>query len=541
MRTSSHPYPGIVLVMAAVLSLAASPATAEMGNNGGGALYVHFDPDIHYTANDLPPSVYFGQFQDACPELGEGEDCEDYRILYDCHYGQDLDPDLPDDPVVSIGGVMWVCVVLPDTTCAEIAAVEFGLGDITGEITFVDYGTYHYAGGTAIATPIGDWPSPGSGIRIEFDPPLTSHVAPLLYITGVPTPNALTPLGPYPQGPLNSGIFFYDSENHQTEAITDPDCEYATAAWFLDDMGCNPSLGDVPLTWVCCILGECFIMHEQQCLDAGGDWQPELYSCDPNPCPAAAACCFEDGSCIVMIEDDCLEADGEWLAQWDSCDPNPCPQPERACCFEDGSCEIMTEEDCLGTGGDWLAQWDYCEPNPCPIPPDGVCCYGEVGEDCTVIPEYECQALEGVWHADWDSCDPNPCILPPPLAVCCIEDACSITTEEECVGAGAVWHADWDSCDPNPCPSRGVCCMDNGECLYRTHQTCDNIGGTWLVDVPSCEHNPCRLRVCCLGTDCNIRRQGQCVDMGGDWKEPYDSCDPNQCDPYTPTHRRTWG
>lgn len=83
--------------------------------------------------------------------------------------------------------------------------------------------------------------------------------------------------------------------------------------------------------------------------------------------------------------------------------------------------------------------------------------------------------------------------------------------------------------------------MDNGECLYRTHQTCDNIGGTWLVDVPSCEHNPCRLRVCCLGTDCNIRRQGQCVDMGGDWKEPYDSCDPNQCDPYTPTHRRTWG
>jgi len=41
----------------------------------------------------------------------------------------------------------------------------------------------------------------------------------------------------------------------------------------------------------------------------------------------AGACCHADGSCDVLLEDDCSAAGGTYQGDGTTCDPNPCPQP----------------------------------------------------------------------------------------------------------------------------------------------------------------------------------------------------------------------
>jgi hypothetical protein len=89
----------------------------------------------------------------------------------------------------------------------------------------------------------------------------------------------------------------------------------------------------------------------------------------------AGACCFEDGTCQVLDADACLTAGGAYQGDDTSCDPNPCPQPppvEGACCFEDGSCEVLGADACLTAGGVYQGDDTSCDPNPCAQPePEG--------------------------------------------------------------------------------------------------------------------------------------------------------------------------
>ncbi|MCA9727168.1 MAG: hypothetical protein KC729_05745, partial [Candidatus Eisenbacteria bacterium] len=64
------------------------------------------------------------------------------------------------------------------------------------------------------------------------------------------------------------------------------------------------------------------------------------------PCPVVGeptgACCFADGTCSVETEADCATAGGSYQGNDTTCEPNPCDQPTGACCFADGSCSIQT-------------------------------------------------------------------------------------------------------------------------------------------------------------------------------------------------------
>ncbi len=52
----------------------------------------------------------------------------------------------------------------------------------------------------------------------------------------------------------------------------------------------------VPDTGACCVMGECTLLTEPACLDAGGDYQGTGTVCDPNPCVV------QESSCLIISE-----------------------------------------------------------------------------------------------------------------------------------------------------------------------------------------------------------------------------------------------
>jgi len=524
MNTSSSFKIVAVVALIAAVAMGAVPVAQAMGNNGGGVLMVHFDRTIRMELAGQFPSYYFDQFYDAgygCDPLGPGEDCEDYRLLHPCTYGADLDPALLDVAPSVQPPMMWVVAVFPDTTCVEIAAVEFGLGEITGSIEIGGSGTLAQA-----AFPSPGWPGSYTGIRYEFNPPLTSHEVPLCYISGQPgMGGARTALAPHPN---NDYILFWDTAGNVTRAVIGPEpCPYAVGSWNnAGNPGCNP---DVPMTFnpmVCCLGDECRILTEDDCLNAGGQWHPDWDSCTPNPCLTLAACCFENGDCSVTTEGDCATLGGVFHADWTSCDPNPCPQP-AACCVGE-ICSIVMEEECGLLGGEFHPEWPSCEPNPCEYP-RWACCFSD--GSCQLATAEECDLAGGILHTEWGTCTPNPC---PPVRACCIQTGpggleieCQLLTEANCALAGGSWHIAWTSCDPNPClPPVAVCCTEE-VCEILPEVDCSAQGGTWYATLDTCDPNPCEYdrHVCCFGETCAIVTVAECLAGGGGWYPLLDSCD----------------
>lgn len=130
------------------------------------------------------------------------------------------------------------------------------------------------------------------------------------------------------------------------------------------------------------------------------------------PLPTGA-CCYPDGRCEVLYEEACLEAGGTYQVDGSTCDPNPCPPPPMACCFDDGHCEFLTAEICTELGGMPQGYGSNCDPNLCPQPPGtGACCLDDQGA-CEVLTEAECIREGGEYQGTGTTCDPNPCPIVP--------------------------------------------------------------------------------------------------------------------------------
>ena len=542
----------MLTVAVGLLALLLPTAAWSMGKNGGGALYVHFDPTIQFIPDDVPAAIYFNQFSDACPAIPPGE-CEQ-AYNYGCHYGADLDPDLnPMFPTPRY--IKWVCAVFPETTCVEIAEISLEIGEITGTVDMFAWGTYHAeegAAGTAYGLTGGTGVFPhdtGSAVTLYFDPPLTSHAIPICYFSGAPQPNGTTALG--------GTITFKDAMGNVTEQIYDPDCEYATAFWLIPGGGgCNPSLGDDPYQHACCLEGRevaCEILSEGDCESYGGVWMPDYDSCDPDPCNSGpfAACCFEAVGappgimgCTIYNEIECDIIAGEWHPEWDSCDPNPCNGDLGACCYDDDEldCSIVGEIVCDAYGGIWLEGYDSCDPNPCNEGPIAACCFDGGGDTparlCTLTNIIGCDYLGGEWLEEFDFCEPDPCNGP--LGACCFVDSpadqiCEVMRELDCLeGYNGTWfEGEW--CDPGPCAD-GVCCMGD-ECVITIESECLESEGLWLPELTSCEGAPCLIRACCdeITEECTLTYARDCA---GIWHSEEPLCDPSPCyGPYGP--RRT--
>ena len=202
------------------------------------------------------------------------------------------------------------------------------------------------------------------------------------------------------------------------------------------------------------------------------------------------ACCFDDGSCSLLNIDDCTSAGGAYQSDETTCDPNPCPPPEGACCFDDGTCEVVTEAQCTSDDGQYQGDDTTCDPNPCPQP--GACCFSD--GTCTVMFEADCITAEGTYQGDNTTCDPNPC--PQPGACCFGDGTCTVMFEADCITAQGTYQGDGTTCDPNLCPQPGACCFDDGTCTVTLEADCITAEGTYRGDGTTCHPNLCPALVC---------------------------------------------
>ncbi len=187
--------------------------------------------------------------------------------------------------------------------------------------------------------------------------------------------------------------------------------------WYVDT-SCSPNPCDP--TGVCCYGSttiSCAVNTESQCATLQGTWHPEWTSCDPNPCKPAACC--TDGECQILTELECQQAGGDfWLQTVTSCDPNPCLT--YACCIPGEACQNLTEDECLAiTGATWHEGFK-CNQAHCDNL--GACCFDEEPY-CRMMWEAECAAnhpeITGgfepgeIWHPTRDCESDDPCFPSP--------------------------------------------------------------------------------------------------------------------------------
>jgi hypothetical protein len=122
-------------------------------------------------------------------------------------------------------------------------------------------------------------------------------------------------------------------------------------------------------------------------------------------CPEpTGACCFGAGSCAEVFQTDCLAAGGVFQGEGTTCDPNPCPQP-GACCLCDGFCFVTTEANCNAQPGGGIYHGDGTECNAVKCTPFGACCnpFG-----CALSPEPICISQGNIYLGNCTTCDGCP-------------------------------------------------------------------------------------------------------------------------------------
>lgn len=198
----------------------------------------------------------------------------------------------------------------------------------------------------------------------------------------------------------------------------------------------------------------------------------------PGPGGATGACCADDGSCRITTEADCTGAGGTYQGDNTTCDPNPCVLT-GACCYSDGTCAVVSESDCTGAGGNYRGDSTVCEEGGC-----GACClpgdstFGN--PDCQLTTSTTCFNSWGAgiwWGTDYGCPDvslgcPSPgggsnTLNNPCVGACCFgySTPCGNVTAEECFDHGGLFNGYatcfGSGCDPY-CPLGDCCCCEPG-------------------------------------------------------------------------------
>lgn len=256
----------------------------------------------------------------------------------------------------------------------------------------------------------------------------------------------------------------------------------------------------------CCSGTDCFSLTEEECGDAGGEYQGEGTTCDPNPCaPVTGACCFENGSCEVLTVTRCGDFGGDYQGDATDCEPNPCPQPPPptgACCVGE-ACSIETESDCTDMGGTYLGDDATCIPNPCAVGAQGACC---IDFFCSLRSHDACLTLGGDYLGDATTCFGSPCATALTGACCCVEAGgtaynCTVGTLGGCIALGTggmvcTYLGDGINCisgdEPNCLPA-GACCsqVDPFGCTFMLLTDCADSGGRYCGNLVDCSNITC--------------------------------------------------
>ena len=144
---------------------------------------------------------------------------------------------------------------------------------------------------------------------------------------------------------LISRSFDFQKMSQESTPFTENEI-YDADIWLKEIIRCGGSIPQEPptppvvATGACCIGGECSIETEADCISAGGTYQGDDTTCDPNPCeeppptPTGACCRGED--CTIETQESCESDGGVYQGDDATCIPNPCEEPPPTPCPESG-------------------------------------------------------------------------------------------------------------------------------------------------------------------------------------------------------------
>ncbi len=271
--------------------------SADPTDLGGGVLIAHYVAEL--TLSETPP--------DPCLEYAP------YAITYHSEQVNRVDTD-------TYALADWF-IIAAWTETKQFCGVQFGFsGFDPGIFAFSEFGACFPATG-GLEIPSTGWPGPNEGIAfVVTGDAWEGNYLPVYWFIGyaygysgpdviqlIPDPTVADPFG---------GMGNCASPPEKWDAA-------------LGGMGINTDGTYVEPTgviydYVCCVDGDCIIVNsEDECMALGGEFMPDLDSCEPDPCLIEAVCCVL-GDCIITTEEQCVAAGGEFHPEVGSCDPNPC-------------------------------------------------------------------------------------------------------------------------------------------------------------------------------------------------------------------------
>ncbi|MFH1144559.1 MAG: hypothetical protein V1774_08465 [Candidatus Eisenbacteria bacterium] len=273
----------------AISALMTSVAAADQYDVTKGALITHAPPGIVYT------SEYEGYYY-----------CDQYDAvaLTDCA-GQ----------VTSIpagaDGLVWF-VVAAWREAKVFNAVEFGLGTFSTEAyVFADNGTCGIGDPTAVLEiPTGDWPGPNEGTAVAAQGTTPAEVyegnfVPVYWFAGYSYAATVVPLGINPGTGRVSILQSLEDESWYQVPLS----RLGSLGVGTDGVAVCPPEEE---TGACCEFGgSCSVVTQPACTAAGGTYQGDATTCEPNPCPLDWGCCI-NLVCFMLTEGDCLASEGFW-------------------------------------------------------------------------------------------------------------------------------------------------------------------------------------------------------------------------------------
>lgn len=368
-----------LLLALGILALVCSPAMA--GRNANGAMVVHTDNSINYTAS----AVYCNT---AIPGPCEELITESTKLV--------------EEEIA----IIWCLAAFLPTSSPGVTTIQFGLShNLPTEEYFVRATACGPAG--LLELPDSGWPvgTGEIGNLVSYPSAVYSQLFPFyaFAVYGAAAGDQHFGTRTYPN--TNEAKFVDDSQ----PPIEDLCFNFGAVRWGA------PGYNDCPTPPVergaCCFAdGSCQVLMFEDCAAQGGAFQGVDTVCQPNPCPQPQACCFPSGDCAFLLPDLCTAEGGVPQGDGTDCDPNICPLPPEACCFYDGHCELLPPDVCAAQEGVPQGPGTTCETVECPQP-TGACC---VDSDCVIVTEAECGNLGGwLWTIGEDCVDDCPVATQP--------------------------------------------------------------------------------------------------------------------------------
>ncbi len=321
-------------------------------------------------------------------------------------------------------------------------------------------------------------------------------------------------------------------------------------------------------TGACCLNGQCSIVTESECLNAGGEFFGVGSVCQPGLCnvcgPGAGPCdqangtpgCDDVKCCELICAQDpfCCENTWDQICA-DSAIKQCFKEPTGACCV-DNECVIATQADCFNAGGKYFGDGSACSPDLC-APPNpcgpgaGPCDIpnGTPGCDDVACCKLICSQDPFCCDVEWDQICADAAIEQcfAPTGACCVGSDCLEVTAPECADLGGDYFGDGTACTPDLCavdpcnPLAGSCFEPNGtpgcdeiDCCQAVCDVdpfcCDVEWDQICVDAANdlCLAPP--TGACCIDFECFIVTEEECGNAGGKYFGDGTDCAPGVCD-----------